>query len=120
MKAFVQSPTTTVEVASTLRRQGFKVVMDDFNGDYISVNMLKNMEIDSLKLNLRACGNLEFGSMAAIFDQARKLNVEMSAEGVENASQVTDLKKCGCEVAQGYFFHKPMSIEAFEDLSDQG
>lgn len=120
MKAFVQSPTTTVEVASTLRRQGFKVVMDDFNGDYISVNMLKNMEIDSLKLNLRACGNLEFGSMAAIFDQARKLNVEMSAEGVENASQVTDLKKCGCEVAQGYFFHKPMSIEAFEDLSGQG
>ena len=95
---------------------------DNFDGVKvaISVNMLKNMEIDSLKLNLRACGNLEFGSMAAIFDQARKLNVEMSAEGVENASQVTDLKKCGCEVAQGYFFHKPMSIEAFEDLSDQG
>lgn len=120
VKAFVQSPTTTVEVAGALRRKGFKVVMDGFNGDYISVNMLKNMETDSLKLDLRACGNLEFGSLAAIFDQARKLGVEITAEGVENASQVTDLKKCGCEMAQGYFFHKPMSIDAFEQLSTQG
>ena len=62
---------------------------------------------------------MEFGNLAAIFDQARKLNAEISAEGVENAVQVTDLKKCGCEVAQGYFFYKPMSIEAFEDLSVQ-
>lgn len=120
VKAFIQSPTTTVEVAGALRRMGFKVVMDGFNGDYISVSMLKGMEADSLKLDLRACGKLEFSSMVAIFDQARKLNVEMSAEGVENAAQVTDLKKCGCEVAQGYFFYKPMSIEAFENLSEQG
>lgn len=120
VKAFIQSPSTTVEVAGALRRLGFKVVMDGFNGDYISVNMLKDMETDSLKLDLRACGNLEFGALAAIFEQARKLNVEMSAEGVENAAQVTDLKKCGCEVAQGYFFHKPMSMEAFENLSEQG
>lgn len=118
MKAFVQSPATTVEVADALRRMGFKVVMDDFNGDYIAVNMLKDMETDSLKLDLRACGKLEFGAMAAIFEQARKLNVEMSVGGVENAAQVTDLKKCGCEMAQGFFFHKPMSIEAFEALSD--
>ena len=119
-KAFVQSPTTTVEVTGALRRLGFMVVMDSFNGDYISVNMLKGMETDSLKLDLRACGNLEAGGLAAIFDQARKLNVAMSAEGIENASQVTELKKCGCEVAQGYFFHKPMSIDTFENLSSQG
>lgn len=120
IKAFVQSPTTTVEVAGALRRHGFKVIMDGFNGDYISVNMLKGMETDSLKLDLRACGNLEFGAMAAIFDQARKLNVEMSAEGVENAAQVTDLKRCGCETVQGYFFHKPTTIDTFENLSVQG
>ena len=48
VKAFVQSPTTTVEVAGALRRLGFKVIMDGFNGDYISVNMLKGMETDSL------------------------------------------------------------------------
>lgn len=120
IKSFVQSPTTTVEVAAVLRRQGFKVIMDGFNGDYISVNMLNGMETDSLKLDLRACGNLEYGAMAAIFAQAKRLNVELSAEGVENASQVTDLKKCGCETVQGYFFHKPMSLETFENLSEQG
>ena len=120
VKAFIQSPTTTVEVTGTLRRLGFKVIMDGFNGDYISVNMLRGMETDSLKLDLRACGSLESGALAAIFEQARKLNVEMSVEGVENAAQVTDLKKCGCEVAQGYFFHKPMSIDTFEEVSSQG
>ena len=118
-KAFVQSPTTTAEVAGILRRLGFKVVMDSFNGDYISVNMLKGMETDEVKLDLRACGNLEIGAMMAIFEQARKLSVEMSAEGVENAAQLTDLKKCGCHYAQGFFFYKPMSIEAFENISDQ-
>lgn len=117
MRAFVQSPTTTVEVAGALRRLGFKVIMDGFNGDYISVNMLKGMEIDCLKLDLRSCGNIEFGALAAIFEQAKKLNVEITAEGVENAAQVTDLKKSGCEVAQGYFFYRPMSIESYENLA---
>lgn len=117
VKAYVQNPNTTAEVAGTLRQLGFKVVMDGFNGDYISVNMLKGLELDALKLDLRACGNLESGAIAAIFEQAKRLKVELSVEGVENAAQVTDLKKCGCQVAQGYFFHKPMSIEAFENLS---
>lgn len=119
-KAFVENPTTTIDAAGALRRQGFKVVMDGFNGDYIAVNMLRGMEVDSLKLDLRACGNLESGAVAAIFDQAKKLGVEMSVTGVENAAQVTELKRCGCEAAQGYFFHKPMSIDAFENVSSQG
>ena len=119
-KAFVENPTTTIEVAGALRRHGFKVVMDGFNGDYIAVNMLRGVEVDCLKLDLRACGNLESGALAAIFDQARKLGMEMSAEGIENAAQVTELKKCGCEMVQGYFFHKPMSIDAFENVSSQG
>lgn len=119
-RAFLENPTTTIEVTGALRRQGFQVVMDGFNGDYIAVNMLRGMEVDSLKLDLRACGNLESGALAAIFDQARKLGVEMSVEGIENAAQVTDLRKCGCQVAQGYFFHKPMSMDAFETVSSQG
>ena len=117
MKAYVQTPNATAEVAGALRHLGFKVVMDGFNGDYISVRMLQGLEMDALKLDLRACGNLETGAIGAIFDQAQRLKVEMSVEGVENASQVADLKKCGCQEAQGYFFYKPMSIDAFENLS---
>ena len=117
-KAYVQTPNATAEVAGSLRRLGFKVVMDGFNGDYISVNMLQGLEMDSLKLDLRSCGALESGAIAAIYEQAKRLKVDMAVEGVENASQVADLKKCGCQVAQGYFFHKPMSIEAFENLSN--
>lgn len=115
--AFIQNPGTTVDVAGALRRLGFKVFMDGFDGDYISVNMMKNMETDALKLDLRFMPAHESNSLQAVFDQARKLNIEMIAEGIENTEQITNLKKAGCMIGQGYYFYKPMSIEEFETVS---
>lgn len=118
--AYVQSPGTTSDVAGILRRLGFKVIMDGFDGDYISVNMMENMETDALKLDLRFMQEHENSHLQAIFEQARKLNIEMMAEGIENTEQITNLKKAGCVIGQGYYFHKPMSIEVFETTSGQG
>lgn len=115
--AYTQSPGTTAEVAGDLRRLGFKVIMDGFDGDYISVNMLENVETDALKLDLRFMSGQEENDLQAIFDQARKLNIEMMAEGIENTEQITILRKAGCAVGQGYYFYKPMSIEEFEKTS---
>lgn len=115
--AYVQNPKTTNDVAGALRRLGFKVVMDGFDGDYISVNMLENVEADTLKLDLRFMSDFENTDIEAIFDKARKLNIEMLAEGIENTEQITNLKKAGCVGGQGYYFYKPMSIEDFETTS---
>lgn len=115
--AYVQNLETTNEVAGTLRRLGFKVIMDGFDGDYISVNMMENVEADALKLDLRFMSDYENIDIEAIFDQARKLNIEMLAEGIENTEQITNLRKAGCAVGQGYYFYKPMSIEEFERTS---
>lgn len=115
--AYVQSPKTTNDVAGVLRRLGFKVVMDGFDGDYISVSMMKGMEADALKLDLRFISEYENTDIEAIFDQARKLNIEIFPEGIENTEQITNLKKAGCVMGQGYYFYKPMSIEVFEKTS---
>lgn len=115
--AYVQNMKTTNEVAGTLRRLGFKVIMDGFDGDYISVNMMENVEADALKLDLRFMSDYETADIEAVFDQARKLNIEMFAEGIENTEQITNLRKAGCTIGQGYYFYKPMSIEAFEKAS---
>ena len=109
--AYVQSPKTTNDVAGVLRRLGFKVVMDGFDGDYISVSMMKGMEADALKLDLRFISEYENTDIEAIFDQARKLNIEIFPEGIENTEQITNLKKAGCVMGQGYYFYKPMSID---------
>lgn len=117
--AYMQSEGTTKEVAGALRRLGFKVIMDGFDGDYISVNMLENMETDALKLDLRFLADDKENELPAYFEQARKLNIELMAEGIENTEQVAKLKKAGCVSGQGYYFYKPMSIDAFEAVTEQ-
>lgn len=117
--AYTQAEETTAEAAGELRRLGFKVIMDGFDGDYISVNMLENIEIDALKLDLRFLAEEKDSEISSYFEQGRKLNIELMAEGIENTEQVTYLKKAGCVLGQGYYFYKPMSIEAFENAAEQ-
>ncbi len=117
--AFLQSAGTANEMAGQLRRMGFKVIMDDFNGDYIAVNMLEDMEVDALKLNLDSLETWEINDLYAIFDHARKLNVEIMAQFVENAEQLSDLKRAGCQKGQGRYFGKTMTVGEFEALSGQ-
>ena len=106
-------------MAGTLRRLGFKVFVDGFDGDFISINMLDNVEADALKLDLRFMQKHNENELQAIFEQARKLNIEMMAEGIENTEEISTLKRVGCAVGQGYYFHKPMSIQEFESSSGQ-
>ncbi len=113
--AFVHNIKSSSEVAGRLRRLGFKVIVDGFDGDYISVNMLENLEVDELKLDLRFMPEHEYVTIESIFEQARKLNVAITVEGIENTEQITYLKRAGCNEAQGFYFYKPMSIESFED-----
>lgn len=112
--AYIQSPGTTAEVASALRRMGFRVILDGFDGDYIALNMMEGIEADAIKLDLRFLQDHSYNALLPIFEKARKLNFEMLAEGIENTEEIASLKKAGCSVGQGYYFQKPMSIEAFE------
>lgn len=112
--AYVQAPGTTGEVVQSLRRMGFKVILNGFEGDYISLNMLDNVEMDAMNLDLRLLPNNEYVTIAAIFEQGRKLNIEINAKSIENAEQVTNLRRAGCSAGQGFFFYPPMSILEFE------
>lgn len=112
--AFVQAPGTTGEVVQSLRRLGFKVVLNGFEGDFISLNMLENVEVDALNLDLRLLPNHEYVTVSSIFEQGRKLNIEIYAKSIENAEQVTNLRRAGCSAGQGFFFYPPMSIPEYE------
>lgn len=107
-----------VRVLSGLRDAGFLVEMDDFGSGYSSLNMLKNMPIDVIKIDMVFLRNSEQDDKSRrilrnIIHMSADLNIVPLTEGVETERQYADLSRMGCELFQGYFFAKPMSVDDF-------
>ncbi len=103
---------------------GFIIAIDDFGAGVSSLNRLSAVEADTLKLDKAFFDQSEkMGkSMIVVADvirMAKRLNMKVVAEGVETSAQATWLKGIGCDYAQGYYFARPMSLEAFRELLDE-
>lgn len=112
-------------ITSQLRERGFLISMDDFGSGYSSLNMLKDIQIDVLKvdkgfLDESSDSNRRNIIFASIADMAKKLNIKVVVEGVEFPENVELMKKCGCTIAQGFYFARPMPEEAFEKIYKDG
>lgn len=119
--AYTEHPSQIIETVHRLRRLGFIIEMDDFGSGYSSLNMLNQMPIDILKLDMKfiqteTAKSLDHGILRFIMDLARWMHLSVVAEGVETREQVVRLAEIGCDYVQGYYFSKPMSCEAFEEL----
>ena len=104
-----------------LHRKGFSVAMDDFGSGYSSLNVLKNLQFDGIKLDKEFLGGFDENENAKkVIEGAvrmiKSLGVKVIAEGVETREQADFLRRTGCDVAQGYLFSKPVDVEAFEAL----
>ena len=106
------------EILAQLKQAGFMASLDDFGKGYSSINMLKNMNFDILKLD-RVFLTLDEERGRIILDSivkmAQDLNIQIISEGVETLEQITYLKKLKCEKAQGYFFDQPLTAEDFTE-----
>lgn len=96
-----------------LHKAGFTILMDDFGSGYSSLNVLKDIDIDVLKIDMRflSKGSSEERSekiLEAVIKMAKSLDMQVIAEGVEEEKQVKMLKRLGCDYIQGYYFAKPM------------
>lgn len=103
-----------------LQQSGFIVEMDDFGSGYSSLNTLKDIDVDILKIDMGFIRETSNGEKAkiildAIVKMAKKLQMPVITEGVETAEQVHTLTKMGCDMFQGYYFSKPISVADFED-----
>lgn len=104
-----------------LHEKGFICSLDDFGAGYSSLNLLKNVSIDIVKLDImffRKSSDIkrERIVISNIINMAKELRIKTIAEGVEYTETVEFLKSAGCDVIQGYVFAKPMPIEEFEKL----
>ena len=109
-----------IRLVNKLRQYGFKVEMDDFGSGYSSLNMLKDIKMDTNKLDmgfLRKTKN-NVRSMAIVRNVialSKRLGMEVVTEGVETKEQVEALREMGCDIFQGYYFAKPMSVWDYEE-----
>ena len=122
----VAENTSVVEAAiQGLHRKGFSVMMDDFGSGYSSLNMLKDTNVDAIKLDMKLIDmnqqNRSKGMqiVESVVNMAHRLNLPIIAEGVETPEQVSMLQAVDCLYTQGYYFFKPMPVENAEALLAQ-
>ncbi len=120
--AFFEDKEVLIKTVQKLRDYGFAVSMDDFGADYSSLNSLKDMPLDVIKLDagfFRGVEqNQERGSVivAGIISMAKDLGMHIVAEGIEQEDQVVFLAEHGCDLIQGFYFAKPMPVADYENL----
>ncbi|MEG2214342.1 MAG: EAL domain-containing protein [Oscillospiraceae bacterium] len=101
---------------------GFSCSMDDFGSGYSSLNLIRDIPVDTLKLDKVFFNNVSYDTsrtesvVGSIITMAKALNMSTVAEGVEERVQVDMLKKLNCDYIQGYYFARPMPIKDFEKL----
>ena len=120
--AFSENNIIVRETIDLLHQYGFCILMDDFGSGYSSLNMLKDANVDILKLDMKFIEmnpeNRQRGIQIidSVVNMAHKLELPIIAEGVETPEQIEMLHSMNCIYAQGYFFFKPMPIADAEDL----
>ncbi|MBO4908264.1 MAG: GGDEF domain-containing protein [Lachnospiraceae bacterium] len=116
--AFFDDKNALIKTISKLKEYGFAVSMDDFGSGYSSLNSLKDMPLDILKLDaefFRGDGQGERGKIVVseTIKLARSLNMRTVAEGVEIKEQVDFLAEQGCDMIQGFYYAKPMPADEY-------
>lgn len=120
--SYAESGEKIVETAKILRDFGLIVMMDDFGSGYSSLNMLKSVPVDVLKMDMRFLEineseqEIGIGILDSVINMARQMRLPIVVEGVEEQEQENHLLKMGCRYTQGYFYYKPMPIASFEEL----
>lgn len=119
--AYVDEPEQLIEAVKRLQNMGFIVEMDDFGSGYSSLNMLKDVNINILKMDMRFLDDRENGFrggmiLNSIMQMSQWLKLPVIAEGVETREQADFLKNMGCAMMQGYYFSRPLPTEQFEQM----
>lgn len=124
--AFIDDTRILKTVIQRLRKKGFTILIDDFGSGYSSLNMLKDVQADVLKMDMKFfdlnSSNYDKGVsiIKGVVDLSHNMRLPVIAEGVETEEQISLLRDMGLNYVQGFYYYKPIPIDEFERLlSDQ-
>ena len=108
-------------IVSSLQREGVKTAVDDFGVGYSSLNLIRDIPWDVLKIDKSFVpeteddNNISNVMFRHLISLAHDMGLECVVEGVETDEQLRIMRKNGCRIAQGFFFDHPLSVDEFED-----
>lgn len=119
--SILENPEKMISLLGTIKEKGFKLSIDDFGTGYSSLSYLKHLPIDKLKIDISFIRNITQEPknqiiVKTIIALAKGLGMEVLAEGVESADELEFLRENGVDSVQGFYYYKPISIEAIETL----
>lgn len=117
--AFIMEGQTLIDIVQCLHAHGFAVAIDDFGSGFSSLNMLKDVDVDELKIDMKFLEGFERGGkvgtvVTSVIRMAKWLGIPAVAEGVETREQIDFLRTLGCDMIQGYYYSRPIPREEFE------
>ena len=120
----MQNPKKAIEIMNNLYAEGIRMSIDDFGTGYSSLSYLKKFKIYKLKIDQSFIHDITTDTedkaiVVAIIAMAKSLGLQTIAEGVETLEQLEHLHEHGCDEIQGYYYSKPLSVEAFEIFSQK-
>lgn len=120
-ESIMQDTEKSFEIICQLNKLGVKVAIDDFGTGYSSLSLIKDLDIDQLKIDSYFVKDIEHNPntveiIKLIVGIGKKLNFSIVMEGVENEQQAAAVIKSGCSIVQGYFFSMPLSEEQLLSL----
>lgn len=119
--AFLADADATLAMLHELRAKGLRFAMDDFGTGYSSLSYLRSFPFDKIKIDRSFVRDIETSSdckaiVRAVIGLGSNLGITTTAEGVETAAQLMQLRADGCEQAQGYLFSRPVPVNEVRDL----
>ena len=121
--ALVLNVNEQMALVKRLQEKGFIIEIDDFGSGYSSLNSLKNINVDVLKLDMKFFEKSDDPKRAekiieSVVQLAHKLDMPVIAEGVEVREQVEMLQRIGCNIVQGFYYAKPMPVDEYEHFAE--
>ncbi len=118
--AIIYSPVKFENFVNAMKEEGFVLELDDFGSGYSSLNVLKNINVDTIKLDMVFVRGLKGDERAqiilkSVIDMIVKLGMDIIVEGLETRGQLETIKEMGNVLYQGYYFSKPLKISLFEE-----
>jgi diguanylate cyclase (GGDEF)-like protein len=122
---FMQNAKATIQTLRELKEMGVKLSIDDFGTGYSSLSYLQRFPIDALKIDQSFVRDIttdpsDAAIGQAIISMAHSLRLKVVAEGVETEEQLAFLQRDRCDQMQGYYFSRPLPVEAFTQLLQEG
>lgn len=116
--AYMDNPLLMEKAVEQLHAAGFTILMDDFGSGYSSLSVLKNIEVDVLKIDMRFFEKTRVSGrgesiIASMIRMAKWLGIPVTAEGVETREQIDFLRSVGCDDVQGFYYARPMPVAQY-------